>query len=103
MDPIPVSCEIDEGDFVGDDGLLRCGKCGVGERLKSLPLCRDSLAALRHIVYGDPKRLYSFRLTGPALERLSAAAEAFVAAQLERGFRTLEFYKSLQPPEELSK
>ena len=58
---------------------------------------------LRHIVYGDPKRLYSFRLTGPALERLSAAAEAFVAAQLERGFRTLEFYKSLQPPEELSK
>ena len=54
-------------------------------------------------MYGDPKRLYSFRLTGPALERLSAAAEAFVAAQLERGFRTLEFYKSLQPPEELSK
>ena len=26
-----------------------------------------------------------------------AAAEAFVAAQLERGFRTLDFYKSLQP------
>ena len=47
-----------------------------------MPLCPDSLAALRHIVYGDPKRLYSFRLTGPALERLSAAAEAFVAAQL---------------------
>ena len=36
-------------------------------------------------------------------EELSAAAEAFVAAQLERGFRTLEFYKSLQPPDELSK
>ena len=50
-----------------------------------MPLCPDSLAALRHIVYGDPKRLYSFRLTGPALERLAAAAEAFAAAQLERG------------------
>ena len=50
-----------------------------------MPLCPDSLAALRHIVYGDPKRLYSFQLTGPALERLSAAAEAFAAAQLERG------------------
>ena len=68
-----------------------------------MPLCPDSLAALRHIVYGDPKRLYSFRLTGPALERLSAAAEAFAAAQLERGFRTLDFYKSLQPPEMPSK
>ena len=67
-------------------GILRCRSCGTKESALSMP-----------------KRLYSFRLTGPALERLSAAAEAFVAAQLERGFRTLEFYKSLQPPEELSK
>ena len=80
-------------------GVLRCRTCGAKESALSMPLCPDSLAALRHIVYGDPKRLYSFRLTGPALEQLSAAAEAFVAAQLERGFRTLDFYKSLQPPE----
>ena len=84
-------------------GVLRCRSCGAKESALSMPLCPDSLAALRHIVYGDPKRLYSFRLTGPALERLSAAAEAFVAAQLERGFRTLDFYKSLRPPEMPSK
>ena len=64
-------------------GILRCRSCGAKESALSMPLCPDSLAALRHIVYGDPKRLYSFRLTGPALERLSAAAEAFVAAQLD--------------------
>ena len=34
MDPIPVSCEIDGGDFVGDDGLLRCGKCGAGKQVR---------------------------------------------------------------------
>ena len=84
-------------------GVLRCGTCGAGESGRSLPLCRDSLAALRHIVYGAPKRLYAFRLGGPALDRLSAAAEAFAAAQLERGFRTLDVYKSLQPPEMPSK
>lgn len=73
-------------------GVLRCKDCGgrVGR-----PLCQDSLAALRRIVYGDPKRLYSFRLGPEALARLSDAAEAFVFAQLERGFRTLDFYKSL--------
>ena len=60
-----------------------------------MPLCRDSLAALRRIVYGDPKRLYSFTLGPDAQKRLSAAAEAFVSAQLERGFRTLDFYKSV--------
>lgn len=84
-------------------GVLRCETCGAGETGWSLPLCRDSLAALRHILYGDPKRLYSFKLGGPALDRLAAAAEAFTETQLERGFRTLDFYKSLQPPEELSK
>lgn len=73
-------------------GVLRCRDCGGGG---GRPLCRDSLAALRHIVYGDPKRLYSFRLGEEPLRRLTAAAEAFLYAQLERGFSTLEFYKSV--------
>lgn len=77
-------------------GVLRCRKCGVKESALSMPLCRDSLAALRHIVYGDPKRLYSFTLGEEPLKRLSGAAEAFAAAQLERGFKTLDFYKSLR-------
>ncbi|MEG1594123.1 MAG: DNA repair protein RecO [Oscillibacter sp.] len=74
-------------------GVLRCRACGG--KGSGLPLCPDSLAALRRIVYGDPKRLYSFALPPDALHRLSAAAEAFLAAQLERGFRTLDFYRSL--------
>lgn len=78
-------------------GVLRCGDCGAKESALSMPLCSSSLAALRHIVYGEPKRLYAFTLGDDALRRLSAAAEAFVAAQLERGFRSLDFYKSLQP------
>lgn len=80
-------------------GVLRCRGCGAGESGLSIPLCPDSLAALRHIIYGDPKRIYSFRMGERPLQRLSAAAEAFAAAQLERGFRTLDFYKSLQPVE----
>jgi DNA repair protein RecO (recombination protein O) len=75
-------------------GVVRCAGCGPG----GAPLCADSLAALRHILYGDPRRLYAFTLTGPALERLSRAAEAFAAAQLERSFRSLDFYKSVRTP-----
>ena len=84
-------------------GVLRCRKCGAGESGLSMPLCESSLEALRHIVYGDPKRLYSFTRGKDALRRLSGAAEAFAAAQLERGFKTLDFYKSLQPVELPSK
>lgn len=75
-------------------GVLRCRSCGGGG---GCPLCPDSLAALRHIVYGDPKRLYSFRLGAEPLGRLTAAAEAFLHTQLERGFSTLDFYKGISP------
>lgn len=76
-------------------GVLRCQKCGKGESGHSLALDGPSLAALRHVLYGDAKRLYSFSLGEESLRRLNNAAEAFLAAQLERGFRTLDFYKSL--------
>lgn len=90
-------CPEPEGPYFDViEGVLRCGGCGGVEGRRGLPLCRDALAALRHIVYGDPKRLYSFQLGAEAQRRLSAAAEAFVGAQLERGFRTLDFYKSVQ-------
>ena len=43
----------------------------------------------------DGKRLYSFTLEKSALQTLDHAGEAFIAAQLERSFRTLDYYKSL--------
>jgi DNA repair protein RecO (recombination protein O) len=60
-----------------------------------MPLTPGALAALRHIVCGDPKRLFSFRLDETSLKQLSDASEAYLMTQLERGFRTLDFYKSL--------
>ena len=72
-----------------------CAGCKQSAGL-SLPLTKGSLAALRHALYGDEKRLYSFTLDKNALRQLDHAAEAFVAAQLERSFRTLDYYKSIR-------
>ena len=97
-EPLAGSCAVCGAEFPEQpmldaaQGIIRCKTCGAGG---GKPLCPDSLAALRHIVYGDPKRLYSFRLSDEPLRRLAAASEAFLGAQLERGFRTLDFYKSL--------
>lgn len=74
-------------------GTLHCRSCGSVRH--SVPLCRDSLSALRHVLYGDPRRLYAFRLGGSPLERLSQASETFLLSQLDRKFRTLDYYKSL--------
>jgi len=79
-------------------GVVRCASCGRGQGGLAMPLCEGSLAALRRVLYGPPRRLYSFTLKDPALERFAAAAETFTVTQLERNFRTLDFYKSLKTP-----
>ena len=77
-------------------GVLRCKSCGTGNRSTWKPLCAGSLEAARRAVYGDERRLYAFTLGEDALRRLDEAVEAFLAVQLERGFRTLEFYKGVR-------
>ena len=53
---------------------------------------------MRHVVCGDARRLFSFRLEGEDLKLLADAGEAYLHTQLERGFRTLDFYKQIQIP-----
>ena len=76
-------------------GVLRCRGCGVGGGGYAL-LTPGALAALRHVLYGDPKRLYHFTLEAEDQRRFSQASESYVGAMLERNFRTLDFYKSLR-------
>lgn len=73
---------------------LRCRSCGPGGG-RWAPLTPAALAAARHVLYGDPKRLYSFTLDSEDQRRFSQAAEAYMSAMLERSFRTLDFYRSL--------
>lgn len=74
-------------------GTLRCKTCGTVST--AFPLDSGALAAMRHIAYGDPKRQYAFQLGEPSLTKLSQAVEQFLMAQLDRGFQTLDFYKSI--------
>lgn len=78
------------------EGVVHCAPCReeVGEGI-SMPLSPSALAALRHIVGGDPKRLFSFRVDEASLSQLAQASEAYLMTRLERGFRTLDFYKTL--------
>ena len=78
-------------------GFVTCGGCRGPDAGLRLPLTAGGLAALRHVLTADGKRLYSFTLEPGALAALDHAGEAFISAQLERGFRTLDYYKSLLP------
>ena len=87
----------ENAQFNLSEGVVHCSHCRgeVGEGI-SMPLSPSALSALRYIVYGDPKRLFSFRVDEESLRLLSNTTEAFLLTQLERGFRTLDFYKQLQ-------
>lgn len=76
-------------------GMLLCNKCLAGAQGIRLPVSAAVLDAMRYIVYCEPKKLFSFDIGADSLEQLSAITEAYLTTQLERGFSTLDFYKSL--------
>ena len=76
-------------------GVLLCESCkdqNVGIRH---PVSPGTLEAMRYIVFCDPKKVFGFSLGVNNLQQLSCVAEAYLITQLERGFPTFDFYKSL--------
>lgn len=78
-------------------GLLHCAHCRDVEEGwgVSMPLSPAALAAGRYLVACPPKKLLSFTLDLESLSLLGDTTEAFLMTQLERGFRTLDYYKQL--------
>jgi DNA repair protein RecO (recombination protein O) len=77
-------------------GQLECGTCRSRESGGiRMPVTASVLEAMRYICLCDPKRLFSFQLSQQALDQLASLTEAYLCTQLERGFSTLDFYKSL--------
>lgn len=77
-------------------GQLECNNCRNHESIGiRLPVTQAVLEAMRYVCLCDPKRLFSFTVGEETLSQLADLAEAYLATQLERGFSTLDFYKSL--------
>lgn len=80
-------------DLVG--GTVCCSGCkgfGDGTYIKMHP---SALEAVRYIINSPSKKVFSFILGSAALKNLSELSERFTLTQLDRGFKTLDFYKSV--------
>ena len=82
--------------FDAQQGVVMCRGCAGPGAAGLLPLDEGSLAAMRHVLFSEPKRMLSFALNGETERRFSAACEVFAQVQLDRRFRTLDFYKGLK-------
>lgn len=77
-------------------GMLECQGCrSSGSPGIRLPVTPAVLEAMRYICLCNPKKLFSFEIGAENLKLLSSLTEAYLTTQLERGFSTLDFYKSL--------
>jgi len=100
-EPLLDACAIcgkpqpENARFSLTEGVLHCAACrdGLDSGGVSLSVAPLSLAALRRIVCGDPKRLFSFSMDEESLSQLGSLTEAFLLTQLERGFQSLDYYK----------
>ena len=76
-------------------GQLECSRCSRGAGSIRMPIGPGILEAMRYICMCEPKRLFGFSLGEENMQNLSGIAEGYLVTQLERGFSTLDFYKSL--------
>lgn len=93
------SCGVYESEpiwFYPTQGTLLCDACHKGTPLSGgVPLSMDVLSAMRHILYSDFSRCFSFTMSDAGLGKLSKNTELFLLSQLNRDFKTLHFYHTM--------
>lgn len=78
------------------EGTLECSMCrSHNDTGIHMPVSAGALESMRYICSCDSQKIFSFRAGEDTIENFSQIAESYLSAQLERGFSTLDFYKSL--------
>lgn len=88
--------EADTMYFLPRSGKILCSQCFQPQKEPVCALSRGAVTALRHTIYSDFDKLFSFRVSSEAERELGTASERYVLETLQRGFSTLNFYKQMQ-------
>ena len=87
--------EADGMFFLPRGGKLVCEDCYTADGEPAVRLGRGALTALRHTIYAEFGKLFSFRLPQAAEQELAAASARYVLETLGHGFKTLDFYHQM--------
>ena len=87
--------EAEKMYFKINRGSIYCQDCYLDNGDPCALLSKAALTAMRHIIYSDFEKVFSFSLTGTSLKELSAAVEAYTVHILQKRPKTLDFYESL--------
>ena len=77
-------------------GMMECASCRNPESDGiRMPVFPGVLQAMRYICFCGSRKIFAFTLSQDAMQQLADVTESYLTTQLERGFSTLDFYKSL--------
>ena len=74
---------------------LSCSDCTEELTRDDMPVTLSALNAVRHAVYADAEKLFSFRVKGESLRQFSQYAERYLRHRLDTALPTLKFYHDL--------
>lgn len=75
-------------------GTVICGSCRGVEEYTAL--CRGSYLAMKYIAGAVHDKVFAFALGEKALRKLETVSEKYMISRLERGFRTLDYWKGIR-------
>ena len=81
--------------FLPHTGMLECGNCHIKNGELAIAMNPSVLTALRHTIYADDNKLFSFALSQEGLDILNQASESYLKYRFEKDFKTLTFYKTI--------
>lgn len=83
--------------FSFEDNNLICEEClSLEEKNEELlELSSDMLHTMRFVIYSPVEKVYGFTLKGKTQKEFIVFSEDYLLKQLGKGFKTLDYYKSL--------
>ena len=82
--------------FLPRSGMIECVTCCSKVSEHAVALNPSTLTALRHTIYADDDKLFSFALPQSGLDVLNEATERYLKYRFEKDFKTLTFYKTIK-------
>ena len=85
--------------FDYDESCIVCGECSEEYSHSSsglTPLTPALLYAMRHMVFSPVDKIYKIEIGAEDLRILSGITEKYLLKQLDRGFRSLDYYYSVK-------
>ncbi len=81
--------------FVPKTGKLICDSCSCSNGAVGIKAPLSVITALRHTIYADFEKLFSFSLNEDSLKLLNIISESYLSSITEKDYLTLQFFKMM--------